>query len=583
MSTKNSKKKTSTTNGTNSNTELRSYFRQLERRFRYGLLVAFIVPLGALSAYFHFQFYFTLKETGKLNLTAIAESQRNTVDLFLQERLINIFALFHSSAFSLTPSTQHMERLLGQLRRASDAFIDVGFFTEEGIQIGYAGPYPFLHNKNYSKEDWFIKLMSPDQDHHISDIYLGFRNKLHFTIATKQLIDGKAYILRSTLDPDKFYLFLKTINHARGVESILINQNGRFQLMEPWAHQKHKKSEYIPQQKELVGAHILDRADDLVLVAHAWLTEVPWALLVSEPLSVAYAKFYHACRIMLIGSIIFVVIIVAGIWAITRKLIGKARDNAEKKEALTSQLLHASKLASLGELSTGMAHEINNPLAIVVATTDFIKDMLNPEFNIKWTPEQILEELATIKSAVFRAKGITQQLLDYGRKNDPQMSLTNINDVLEKTLGGFKERSLALGNINVVREFDQSLPDIWVDPNQLQQVFFNLINNAEDAISDTGTITLTTNQNKDSVRITITDTGIGMNPDQIKKIFDPFYTTKEVGKGTGLGLSVTIGIVESMGGRIEVQSMPGSGSAFIVVLPKRKKTEQTNKIQSVAA
>jgi len=549
---------------------LRSYFHLLERRFQVGLLLAFIIPFASLSAYFHFQFHVTLKETGKLNLAAIAESQRNTVDLFIQERLVNIFALFRSAAFSLQPSQQQMDTLLRQLRQTSDAFIDVGFLTDGGLQIGYAGPYAYLQNKDYSKQDWFLRLMAPDTNHFVSDIYLGFRNKLHFTIGAKQIIDDRPYILRATLDPDKFYIFLMTMNHGQGAESALINQEGRFQLADPRVHQPQSLSDYLPSPDEPFGARTVPKNGNTVLVAHAWLAEVRWALLVSEPMHLAYAQLYKARRIMLVSSTIILGLVVAAIWLTTRTVIARARENAEKRDELSNQLLHASKLASVGELATGVAHEINNPLAIIVATTGVIKDMLNPEFDLGWTPEQIITELNTIETAVFRARGITQKLLNYGHKNQPRLIPANINSILEDVLGGFLERSLALDNVSVIRDFDPGLPDIPVDVDQIRQVFLNLINNAGDAIKGPGRITITTRQDGLAVRVTVADTGIGMDGEQLKKIFDPFYTTKEVGKGTGLGLSVSIGIVETMGGSIEVQSMPGAGSAFTVVLPKQQ-------------
>ena len=140
-------------------TNTKAYFKQLRLRFRIGLLLSFLIPLAALSAYFHFQFNFTLKETAKLNLGIISESQRNTVDLFLQERVVNIYSLFHSLEFSLTPSRQKMENYLQNLRRVSDAFIDVGFLNAGGIQIGYAGPFAFLQDRNYASEKWFANLM----------------------------------------------------------------------------------------------------------------------------------------------------------------------------------------------------------------------------------------------------------------------------------------------------------------------------------------------------------------------------------------------------------------------------------------
>ncbi len=556
----------------NANVDLKTYFKKQERRFILGLMAAFLVPLALLSAYFHYQFHVTLKESGKLNLAAIAESKRNTVDLFLQERIVNLFALFSSPAFEPAPSQQQMDTLLRQLRQTSDAFIDVGFVTEHGLQIGYAGPYPYLQYKDYSAQDWFSALMASQRGHAISDIYLGFRNKLHFTIATRQVIEANTYILRATLDPEKFYLFLQTINWGKNVTSSLVNNQGRIQLGNPAMDEVLTISGYVPPAEAPSGAQTIFTNGEAVLMAHAWLKEAPWALLVSQPLIIAYAQLYRTRLIMLISSTVILILVALAIWMTTHTLIAKARENAETHEELSAQLLHASKLASLGELATGVAHEINNPLAIIVATTGVIKDMLNPEFNMDHSPEHIITEIRTVEEAVFRIKGITQQLLNYGRKNQPRMRPANINAILEEVLGGFKEHALALADIQVVRQLDPQLPEILMDPDQVRQVLFNLINNAGDAITGPGKITLSTQQDEETVRVTVTDTGKGMDSEQVKKIFDPFYTTKEVGKGTGLGLSVSIGIVESMGGTIEVQSLPGAGSAFTVILPK-----QTNK------
>lgn len=550
-------------------TDLQLHFKQLERRVLFGLLLTFLLPLLSLSAYFHIQFQTTLKETSKLNLAVIAESQRNTVDLFLQERLVNIFSLFHSSSFSLSPNKLQMERLLQQLRRASDAFIDVGFLNHEGIQIGYAGPYSYLQDKDYSDQLWFIGLESKHQNYQISDIYHGFRNKLHFTIATKQIIDGKPFFLRATLDPDKFYLFLATINYEKGGESSIINQNGRFQLANPRFHKPLSLSTYHPPRENPSGVHIIERNGEMVIAAHAWLSEANWALLVNQPLRQAFAQLYRTRRIILYGSILLLVVVVMAVWFATRALIGKARENAEMRGDLYNQLLHASKLASLGELATGVAHEINNPLAIILATSGVIRDGLNPEFDANFTDDQVVSELNTIDNAVLRARDITQQLLDFARKNRPQLTLTNINTIVEDVFKGLKERTLALENVIIKRNLQPNLPHIMVDSHQIRQVFFNLINNAGDAIDGEGTITISTESVNQEVRVSIEDTGIGMTSEQVKKIFDPFFSTKEVGQGTGLGLSVSLSIVESMGGTIEVQSMPGAGSLFIVILPLR--------------
>jgi two-component system NtrC family sensor kinase len=549
------------------NPQLRREFHLLGRKFRYGLAMAFFIPLVALSIYFHIQFESSLKETGKLNLAAIAESQRNTIDLFLQERLVNLFSLIHSQEFTLSPTRPQMQEFLQHLRRSNDAFIDLGFLDESGVQIGYAGSYPYLQNRNYSSQIWFQELMQSERNYYISDIYLGFRNKLHFTIATKMRIDGKPYVLRSTLDPDKFYLFLRTINHAQGVESFIVNATGRFQLADPSRWRALSESPFIPPADPQADIQEIHKDEDSALVAYAWLKETRWALVVSEPPRLAYAQFYQAKYIMLISSAIISVIFILAIWSTTRTLIGKAREHAEMREKLHHQLLHASKLASLGELATGVAHEINNPLAIIMATSGVIKDRLNPEFAIDNSPDTMLEELKTIDIAVLRAKQITQQLLNYGRKSEPKFEKANVNQILEEVLEGVKSREFALADIRLDRDLDPHLPDIMVDADQIRQVLVNLLNNASDAMEGPGQISVRSGSQNGFVKLTITDTGRGMDTEQIGKIFDPFYTSKEVGKGTGLGLSVSLGIIESMGGSLTVQSLPGKGSAFTISLP----------------
>jgi two-component system, NtrC family, sensor kinase len=542
-------------------------FARLRLRLKLGFLAAFFVPLGALYSYFHFQFNSTLKETGKLHLASLAESQGNTIDLFLQERVANLFGLFHGSEFSTQPSQQDMDRHLRQLRQTSDAFIDVGVCDPGGVQIGYAGPFQYLRGKDYGGEDWFLSVIEQEPVYHISDIYLGFRDKPHFTIAVKQVIDENACIVRATLDPDKFFTFLRNISRGYGVDSALVNREGYYQVVDPHRGELLGRSEYMPPGTEGYGAEEVTTNGNSTLVAHIWLKETPWVLIVRQPLGVAYADMYRARKIIMASIALIVAVLGFLTWMTTDRLLKRAQATAEAREELQSELIHASKLASLGELAAGIAHEINNPLAIIGATNGVIRDLFDPQFDLEWSPETIREELSHIDSAVSRAREITQKLLDFARKSPQRLAFTNVNQILDNVVSGLKEREFHVSNITLVRDYDLYLPEVKLDPDQITQVFLNLINNAGDAIDGPGTITLCTRRDGASIRVTITDTGSGMTSDVVQNLFLPFYTTKEVGKGTGLGLSISLTIVESIGGRIEVQSMPGAGSVFTVVLP----------------
>ena len=550
-------------------------FKQLERRIRFGLLMAFLMLLGALALYFQLQFQYTIKETGQSNLTAIAESQRNTVDLFLQERVFNIQGLFHSRDFSLHPSPSQMQTWLENLQQVSHAVIDMGFLDSYGRQTGYAGPFPHLLNQPYGDQPWYRTLMTDNADYYISDIYTGLRNKAHFTIGVKKNIRGQTVVLRATLDPDRFYQFLSTIHHRPGSDSFIINQAGLYQVVDSQRGRLFDTGDYLPARDQSSGAAEIKIDGQSVLMAHAWLTEADWVLIVSEPLSIAYAEVYRARKIMLASSALVILAVIGALWQTSKMLITRAREHAAKKEEMYVQLVHATKMASLGELATGVAHEINNPLAIILATSGVLKDRLTPEYGMDGSPQALMADLKTIDQAVIRARGITQQLLNYGRKTKPQLALTDINMLIDEILNGYKSREFSLANIDLHRHYTQGLPKIMTDSDHLRQVIFNLLNNAGDAIKGPGEIVVTTSMDKNGqLHITVADTGCGMDQAQQDRIFDPFYTTKEVGKGTGLGLSLSLSIVESMGGTIAVNSTPGKGSSFDVILPVPDSSEK---------
>ena len=552
--------------------EITHYFNRLRKRIIVSLIIAFIIPLLILSVYFHFQFNLTLKKSSKLHLIALSESITNTIDLFLQERVVNIFNLFHGSGFKLNPAQQDMNGYLNNLIETSDAFVDVGFLDKSGKQTGYAGPFPYLHGGDYSKEVWFKALMNQTKNYYISDIYMGFRNKPHFTIAVKQRVGSEIYFMRATVDPDKFYFFLSSIGRGKGVDMALTNLEGQYQVVNPEQGKSLDQSHFKPPVMTGSGVVEVKKNGGRELVACAWLREVPWVLSIRKPLNIAYAQMYQARRVIIIATILVVIFIFTAVWVSTERLLKRASANEEARKELQSQLFHASKLVSVGELAAGIAHEINNPLVIISSQCGVIRDMFDPDVggdaHMKpETPENIVRELGIIDGAVGRAKDITQKLLKSSRKTKPKLEKCNVNQILDDVVDGLIEKEFQVENIELIKDYDSSLPQILLDPDQIYQVFQNLVNNAGDAIEGSGKITLTTQVKDDHIRVIVSDTGKGIMHEEMGKIFLPFFTTKEVGKGTGLGLGISLSIVEAMGGTIDVQSMPGAGSSFIVSLP----------------
>jgi PAS domain S-box-containing protein len=241
-------------------------------------------------------------------------------------------------------------------------------------------------------------------------------------------------------------------------------------------------------------------------------------------------------------------------------VLGIGRDITERKR-MQEQLIVTDRLASVGELASGIAHELNNPLTGVIGLSQLLVE--------RDIPEDIKEDIKLVYSEAQRAANVVRGLLTFARKHPAARQLINLNDVVSKVLElrAYEQR---VSNIEVVTHLAPDLLEIMADYFQLQQVFLNIVINAEHFMTEAhhkGTLTITTERVKDMVRISFADDGPGIPKDYLGHVFDPFFTTKEVGKGTGLGLSISYGIITAHGGQIYAESELDKGATFIIDLP----------------
>jgi PAS domain S-box-containing protein len=236
------------------------------------------------------------------------------------------------------------------------------------------------------------------------------------------------------------------------------------------------------------------------------------------------------------------------------------KDITERRR-MQEQIIMADRLAAIGELASGIAHELNNPLSAVIGFSDLLLD--------KNLPDDVEEDLRVINREAKRTAGVVRNLLAFARKHPEEKQSVDINNVIEQVLE-LRAYEQKVNNIQVNTSFASDLPRVMANSSQLQQVFLNIIINAEHFMLEAhgrGTITITTEQAGDVVRASFADDGPGIAQHNLTRVFDPFFTTKEVGKGTGLGLSVSHGITTEHGGRIHAQSEPEKGATFVVELP----------------
>jgi two-component system NtrC family sensor kinase len=229
--------------------------------------------------------------------------------------------------------------------------------------------------------------------------------------------------------------------------------------------------------------------------------------------------------------------------------------------------MESERLAHIGQLAAGVAHEINNPLQGIVTYSHLLLERATTEDGCR-------ESLQKIVKQANRCRDIIRGLLDFSRQRKPEKRLSKVNRVLEECVSLVDNQAL-FHNIRIVRRLNQNLPQVLVDPSQIQQVFMNMIINAAEAMNGAGQLTLTTRYvpADSAVEVEFADTGHGISEEDLDRIFGPFFTTKEVGHGTGLGLAISYGIVQEHKGTITVESQVGQGATFTIRLPVTSEQE----------
>jgi len=246
-----------------------------------------------------------------------------------------------------------------------------------------------------------------------------------------------------------------------------------------------------------------------------------------------------------------------------KTLEGRVEERTKELRETQDQLIQSEKMASLGKMAAGVAHEINNPLTSILINTHLMLEKIGKN-------NAFQESLALIADETQRCINIVKGLLEYSRQNPPQKAYSNVNQIINRTLA-LLENQASFQNIRIIKNLGRSLPPIKFDKNKIKQVFWNLMINASEAMPNGGTLTITSQLSADKkyIEVVFIDTGVGIPKEAIGKLFDPFFTTKT--SGTGLGLAVSYGIVDQHQGKIEVKSEVGQGSVFIVSLPTEVK------------
>jgi two-component system, NtrC family, sensor kinase len=555
----------------------KGHYSKLYRKFITLILVTSLIPhlLIGWGIYLYFSNFSNdrLKDTFQNQV----ENQRKIIELFLKERVSDLEFAAQTQPLEFWHQQKNLVSVLNALNRGGQFFIDLGVIGEQGKHLAYAGPFELM-DKNYSQEFWFKEVMKKAV--FISDMFMGFRQSPHFIIAYLHQEGTRRWILRATIDTDYFRSLVENVKIGQTGEAYLLNQSGLFQTHSRFSGKIMEKASlplgdfHKNSGIELIGGDGggPERPIPKQIVAYAWLKNPRWLLVVKQD----YAEAFRVVNRANWSALIFLHLSSLGIIIITivvtYLIIKMIRRRDEKARELNDRLMQASKLASVGEVSAKVAHELNSPLGGILIYANLLQEDTPSE-----DPKQ--KDLKEIIDQTLRCKEIVKDLLEFSRKATHRRVPCSLNQSIREAVDFLSKQalfqsSLFLGpivqpDIQVVQEIDPDLPLIEADPIRLNQVLVNLIINAVDAMEGKGTLTLRTYQkpSEKKVVLEVCDTGMGIPPENIPKIFEPFFTTKEVGKGTGLGLSTVYGIVLEHGGTIDVRSTEGQGATFILSFP----------------
>ncbi|MEW6108730.1 MAG: ATP-binding protein [Nitrospirota bacterium] len=544
------------------------YYRKLRRNIIIVTLAVALVPLVVLSwsASRNYQKYY--KENISSGMMRMVENRKDVINFFLAEQKSFLSIIAELYGFNYLKEQENLEEIFKTLQKKA-ALVDIGVINRNGRHTAYVGPYKqIVFDKNYREEDWFKHVMVKGT--YISDVFLGYRNIPHFIIAIAA--PQREWVLRATIDSEMFDSLVKSAHIGVKGDAFIVNSKGVLQTVGRFG-----TYQLSPEERRLLYFHQGTKVEELetstgkYLYATSWIKDNEWIFVVKFDTKSELLPFFKARRIEQWIILFASLLIITSAMLVVNFLVNKIEKADRLKAAYDEQLIHTEKIAAIGRLAAGVAHEVNNPLAVINEKAGWMQDLLSEEDRdkIKNYPE-FEDAIKKIKLHVERARKVTHRLLGFSRRVEGEKEIVNINQLIKETVS-FLEKELLYHKIELITELDEYLPAISTNSSEVQQVFLNILNNGIDAIGTGGSIKIMTTSDPENVVVSFCDTGHGIPDDFIDKVFDPFFTTKKVGKGTGLGLSVSYNIIKKLGGDIKVSSKVGDGTTFTIFLPKKSK------------
>jgi two-component system NtrC family sensor kinase len=531
------------------------------------MVLVTIVPLLLMALINYHEYQRALKQEIIVPLGVLVNKTKHSFELFLTERLSAVSFIASAYSFQELADQKTLNRIFRVMKQEFGGFVDLGLIDSSGLQVSYAGPYQ-LEGKRYKDHDWFHEVVVRGE--HTSDVFMGYRKFPHFVMAVKhEAPTGESWILRATIDTEMFNNLIVSMGLDPASDAFIINRSGVFQTTSKFYGQVLDKFP-LPLPPISYDPNVLEMTDHQgreILLAYTYFVSPSFILVAVKPRGEVLRSWYTLKTELFLIFVASVVVIFLVVFKLTDMFVKRIEESDYRRELAYHDMEYTNKLATIGRLAAGIAHEINNPMAIINEKAGLIGDLIGSMSQFP-NKEKFLRLTESIRQSVDRCSTITHRLLGFARRMDVEIEVIDLNEVILEVIG-FLENEALHHNVDVQLQLADDLPQISSDHGQLQQIFLNILNNAFSAVENGGMVIITTwEHDADTVGVSIEDNGVGMSEETRSHIFEPFFSTRE-GYGTGLGLSITYGIIKKLGGNIEVRSKEEEGTTFTVFLPKK--------------
>jgi signal transduction histidine kinase len=541
-------------------------FRRIWKRAILATATVALVPLiiWALSGYRLTME--TIESELELRTTQLVSNSWRSVSLFLTERRSVLDFIAHDHDMETLRDSARLAAILENLNQRFGGFTDLSVIDSRGRQLCHAGSRQ-MEGLDYKQLFWFQEMLS--RDVYISELVSEAGNQSYFDFAVKrELADSSFFVLHAVLTPEQLTQSIADIDVGESGDLFIINHDGVLQTPSRYYGSAFNKiSLVVPEysSKTRVFESLNDKKKPIV-IGYAYIPDTPYILMMIQQKGESIQPWYKktwAFTGILAASIIMILLVTLGV---ATQLVNQIHEADQERVDTLHQVEYANKMVSLGRLASGVAHEINNPLAIINEKAGHIKDIFTMTETYSQDPK-LIGLVDSVISTVQRCAKVTRGLLNFARHLNLSVQTIDLKEIIDEVKGVLTKEA-EYRSVTIGVRISENLPQFESDRGKLEQVFFNLFNNAISAMKDGGHLEIkAVRENENFISISFADNGPGIPESDLKYIFEPFFYYKANYDGTGVGLSVTYALVQEIGGTIKVFSQLGKGTTFKINIP----------------